>query len=88
LIAVEADDHYLRVHTDAGSELVTARMSDAMNELAAAHGFRVHRSWWVAADAVEAVQWRKGVGEVRLVGGLVTPVSRSYGPALKAAGWF
>jgi DNA-binding LytR/AlgR family response regulator len=37
---------------------------------------------------VEAVQWRKGVGEVRLVGGLVTPVSRSYGPALKAAGWF
>jgi len=88
LIAVEAHDHYLRVHTDAGTELVTLRMADAMEELAAAHGFRTHRSWWVAAEAIEGVAWRKGVGEARLAGGLSAPVSRSYGPALKDAGWF
>ena len=88
LIAVEAHDHYLKVHTDVGSELVTLRFADALDELARAHGWRVHRSWWVAANAVEAVRWRRGVGEVRLVGGLVAPVSRTYAPVLKGAGWF
>jgi hypothetical protein len=88
LLAVEAHDHYLRVHTDAGAELVTMRMSDAMEELAGAHGYRTHRSWWVAADAIEAVQWKKGIGEARLTGDLTVPVSRSCAPQLKAAGWF
>jgi hypothetical protein len=88
LIAIEADDHYLRVYTDAGEELVTLRFADALDELAAAHGFRVHRSWWVSADAIEAVRWRRGAGEARLAAGLVAPISRTYAPALKAAGWF
>lgn len=88
LIAVEAYDHYLKVHTDAGEELITLRFADALDELARAHGWRVHRSWWVAADAVEAVRWRRGAGEMRLAGGLVAPVSRTHAPTLKAAGWF
>ena len=88
LIAIEAHDHYLRVHTDAGSELVTLRFADALAELSAAHGFQVHRSWWVAADAIEAVRWRKGGGEGRLAGDLAAPVSRGHAGALKAAGWF
>jgi hypothetical protein len=88
LIAVEAHDHYLRVHTDAGSELVTMRFVDALAELGGAHGFQIHRSWWVAADAIEAVKWRRGGGDVRLHGDLAAPVSRSFAPALKAAGWF
>ncbi|MGA0607424.1 LytTR family DNA-binding domain-containing protein [Phenylobacterium sp. VNQ135] len=88
LIAVEAEDHYLRVHTDAGAELVTARFADALAELSEAPGFRTHRSWWVAADAIEDVRWRRGAGEARLRGGLVVPVSRSQAPALKDAGWF
>jgi len=87
LIAVEAYDHYLRVHTDAGLELVTLRFADALAELAAAHGFRTHRSWWVAADAIEAVRWRRGAGEARLAGGIAAPVSRAHAPALKEAGW-
>lgn len=88
LIAVEAHDHYLKVHTDAGEELITLRFADALDDLALAHGWRVHRSWWVAADAVEAVRWRKGAGEIRLVGGLTAPVSRSCAPVLREAGWF
>ena len=88
LIAIEAHDHYLKVHTDAGAELITLRFADALDELVLAHGWRVHRSWWVAADAVEDVQWRRGVGEMRLAGGLTAPVSRTYGPVLKGAGWF
>jgi hypothetical protein len=88
LIAVEAEDHYLRVHTDAGDELITARLGDALEELAAAKGFRTHRSWWVAADAIEDVKWLRGRGEARLAGGLTAPISRSNAQPLKQAGWF
>ncbi|WP_236611872.1 LytTR family DNA-binding domain-containing protein [Phenylobacterium zucineum] len=88
LIAVEAEDHYLRVHTDAGDELVTARFGDALAELAQAPGFQTHRSWWVAADAIETVRWRRGAGEARLKTGLAVPISRRHAAALKAAGWF
>lgn len=88
LIAVEAEDHYLRVHTDAGQELITARFGDALAELAQARGFRTHRSWWVAAEAIDEVKWLRGRGEARLKSGLVVPVSRSNAAALKDAGWF
>ena len=87
LVAVEAEDHYVRVHTDAGSELVALRFADALQELARAHGHQTHRSWWVAADAIRGGAWRRGAGELRLDGDLVAPVSRTYAPGLKAAGW-
>lgn len=87
LIAVEAHDHYLRVHTDAGQELLTLRFADALSELSGAHGFQTHRSWWVASEAIEAVRWRRGAGEIRLPGDLVAPVSRRHAPVLRAAGW-
>ncbi len=88
LLAVQAEDHYLRVYTDAGDELLTLRFSEALQDLSAAHGFQVHRSWWVAAEAIENVHWRKNAGEVRLIGGLAAPVSRTRADALKEAGWF
>ena len=87
LIAVEAEDHYVRVHTDAGSELVLMRFSEAIEELAQAHGYLLHRSWWASADAIEAVRWNRGSGEARLTGGLVAPVSRRCAATLKQAGW-
>lgn len=87
LIALEAEDHYVRVHTDAGSELVAMRFAEAVAELARAHGYRLHRSWWASADAIEAVRWKRGTGEARLTGGLKAPVSRGCAAALKEAGW-
>jgi hypothetical protein len=87
LIAVEAEDHYVRVHTDNGSELISMRFAEAMDELALAHGHRLHRSWWAAGDAIEGVKWKRGTGEARLTGGIVAPVSRGSAAALKEAGW-
>jgi hypothetical protein len=87
LIAVEAEDHYVRVHTDAGSELLAMRFAEAVEELGQAYGFHIHRSWWVAGDAIESVRWNRGVGEARLAHGIVAPVSRRCAPALKEAGW-
>ena len=88
ILAVEAEDHYLRVHTDAGDELITAKFGDALAELGEAGGFRTHRSWWVAASAIDEVTWLRGRGEAKLKTGLTVPISRSNAAPRKAAGWF
>jgi DNA-binding LytR/AlgR family response regulator len=88
LLALEAEDHYLRVHTDLGSDLVLMRMVDAIALLADVPGARVHRSWWVArAAVVDTVR----DGErllLKLTGGLAAPVSRTARRELGEAGWF
>ncbi len=87
LVALEMEDHYLRVHTVLGSDLILLRMRDAVAELDGLDGAQVHRSWWVARGAVERVE-RDG-RNVRLVlsQGLVAPVARNMVPVLKTAGW-
>ena len=87
LIAVEAEDHYLRVHTTAGQALVYMRFSDALEELAAGDGLRIHRSWWVARNAVDTVRWRNGRGEIVLNTGILAPVSRTYAADVRRASW-
>ncbi len=85
--AVEAEDHYLRVHTARGSDLILLRLSDAIAELEGIEGARTHRSWWVARAAIEDV--RKGDGRATLVlkGGIEAPVSRGYLPSIRERGW-
>jgi DNA-binding LytR/AlgR family response regulator len=88
LIAIEAEDHYLRVHTDAGSELLLMRLADAVAELGDIAGARTHRSWWVARDGVVEVENRQGRMTLMLSGGVSAPVSRTAKAALSAQGWF
>lgn len=88
LWAVEAQDHYLRVHTDRGAELILMRLSDALAELQGVEGAQVHRSWWVARGAVLSARRRDGRASLSLKGGLEAPVSRRYARALREAGWF
>lgn len=88
LYALEAEDHYLRVHTSAGSDLLLLRLSDAVDELCGVAGARTHRSWWVARSAVLSITRADGRAELELVDGTVAPVSRSFMPALRADGWF
>jgi DNA-binding LytR/AlgR family response regulator len=87
LIAIEAEDHYLRIHTDAGSDLVLMRMTDACALLPEAAGARVHRSWWAARAAVETLARREGKAELTLQGGLTVPVSRAMQASLRDQGW-
>ena len=86
--ALQAEDHYLRVHTDAGSDLILMRLGDAIPELAPLDGARTHRSWWVAREAVQSVARKDGRAELTLPGGVIAPVSRSAYPELRDAGWF
>ncbi|MEO1648371.1 MAG: LytTR family DNA-binding domain-containing protein [Pseudomonadota bacterium] len=87
VIALEMEDHYVRVHTALGSELVLMRLRDAMAHLSGSEGRQVHRSWWVARGAVEDIR-REG-RNVRLVlaRGIEAPVSRAQVSELKEAGW-
>jgi len=86
--AVESEDHYLRVHTDRGTDLILMRLSDAVAELEGLEGAQVHRSWWVAKDAVLGAKRGDGRATLSLKGGIEAPVSRRYAPALRKAGWY
>jgi DNA-binding LytR/AlgR family response regulator len=87
LYAVEAEDHYIRLHTSAGSDLVLLRFSDALAELQGIEGAQVHRSWWVARDAVSSSRRVDGRLVLVLRNGTETPVSRTFTRALKEDGW-
>ncbi|WP_292051357.1 LytTR family DNA-binding domain-containing protein [Brevundimonas sp. UBA5866] len=56
LVALEGEDHYVRVHTDYGSHLVLMRMADAIAETRPVEGMSIHRSWWVAKDMVRTAE--------------------------------
>jgi hypothetical protein len=86
--AVEAQDHYLRLHTSKGQDLILMRLSDAVAELEGLEGAQVHRSWWVARDAVAKARRGDGKATLTLAGGVQVPVSRAYARALREAGWF
>lgn len=88
LLALEAEDHYLRVHTDSGTGLILMRMADAVAELAGLEGAQTHRSWWVARGAVVVTKRGDGRATLTMEGGQDVPVSRSFYKAINEAGWF
>lgn len=87
LLALEMEDHYVRAHTTRGSTLILLRMRDAVAELAGLDGQQVHRSWWVARNAVERPVTDGRNLRLRLKGGIEAPVARNSIGTLRAAGW-
>ena len=88
IYALEAEDHYLRVHTAAGDTLILMRLYDAIRELDGIEGSQTHRSWWVARAAVTGTTRSNGRACFTLKGDLSAPVSRSFQKALRQDGWF
>jgi hypothetical protein len=88
IYAVSAEDHYLRLHTSKGSDLILMRLSDAISELDGLEGAQTHRSWWVAKDAVESARRDGDRMTLALKGGAEAPVSRPTIRPLREAGWF
>jgi DNA-binding LytR/AlgR family response regulator len=87
LWALEMEDHYLRVHTSGGNDLILHRLSDALTEVAGLDGLQVHRSYWVAREAVETTERDGRKLLLVLKNGLKVPVSRNNLATLRAAGW-
>ncbi|MEM1046773.1 MAG: LytTR family DNA-binding domain-containing protein [Pseudomonadota bacterium] len=86
LIRLAMQDHYVEAHASAGSQLVLMRFTDAMDELAGIKGWRVHRSHWVAEAGIASIRQQRGRAHVVTVDGAELPISRTYMPALRAAG--
>ena len=85
ILALEAEDHYLRVHTLNGSALILMRLADATALIDPRLGLRVHRSWWVAKSAVRTVESASGRAIARLVDDRTVPISRAYLPMARTA---
>jgi DNA-binding LytR/AlgR family response regulator len=86
--ALQAEDHYVRVHTSRGAALIRLRMTDALRELGDIEGAQTHRSWWVARAAVREVKRAGGRITLILPNGEGAAVSRAAAPTLRATGWF
>lgn len=82
VIAIQADEHYIKIHSFRGEELIYYRFGDAVNELADFNGFQAHRSWWVARPAVKRLVKEGRRKKLELSNGLVVPLSRSGEKAL------
>lgn len=85
--ALSAEDHYVRVHTAAGSDLVLMRLSDAIKDMADIEGAQIHRSWWVARAGIAGLRRRTEGGIVTLKDGSEAPVSRRRLSEIEALGW-
>jgi DNA-binding LytR/AlgR family response regulator len=84
IIALETEDHYLRVHAAGGSALILMRMADAVALLDPRLGAQIHRRWWVAEAAVAGVRTEGQRISLRLTDRKRVPVGRTYLAAAKA----
>lgn len=78
LLHLQMEDHYLRATTAKGADLILIRFRDALQELSDYDGLQVHRSWWVARDAVEKLSRQGRKIELLMVDGTRIPVSAGY----------
>ena len=83
VIALETEDHYLRVHTVQGTALILMRMADAVALLDPQLGAQVHRRWWVAQAAVARVQMEGQKLSLCLINNALVPVGRTFSAAVK-----
>ncbi len=78
LIALEAEDHYVRVHGELKSALISYRFADALRDVATLDGLQVHRSFWVNRAAIREIRRAGRSVSLEMVNGLCVPVSHAY----------
>lgn len=86
VLAVQAQEHYIRVITTSGAGLIMYRFSDAVRELRGTAGAQVHRSFWVARSAIAEVKRTGQKLEIILSNAERIPVSRSFIVSARAHG--
>jgi DNA-binding LytR/AlgR family response regulator len=77
VLAIKAEQHYVKVHTATRAFMTLYRFSDAIAEMDPAAGSQVHRSWWVRTDAIRRVRRDGRKYLLELANGLVVPISSS-----------
>jgi hypothetical protein len=76
IVALSAEDHYVRVRTDRGQVLILMNLANAISALGPTAGVRIHRSHWVSRSlaATAASSGRHGI---KIDHDTVLPVSRA-----------
>ncbi len=87
IIAIKAEDHYVRVFSRARDVMILGRLRDAAAAMAGIEGMQVHRSWWVARAAVCGARREGRALSLRLVNEIDVPVAREMASAVRSAGW-
>lgn len=80
---VSAEEHYVRIQTVDGRQLLRGRISDIEAQLPDALGLRVHRSHWVAASAVHTLNRSREGWVLELTDGTQVPVARPRRDAVR-----
>lgn len=78
ILCLQVEDHYVRVHARDGNSMVLIRFSDALRGIGHVPGAQVHRSWWVANDAVIGLRRTGRTAILTLRNGMSVPVSQPY----------
>ena len=78
LLAAEAQEHYVKLKATEQGGMALYRFGDAVRDLRRYKGMQVHRSHWVADEAVLAVIGKRGAMKLELTSGEIVPVSRRY----------
>lgn len=86
ILCINAEDHYIHVHTDKGKHMLKMRFSDAINQVGGIRGLRVHRSWWVNETAVIDAQKNGRKTSLLLKNDISVPVSTSNYKQVKDRG--
>lgn len=87
ILALQSEDHYVRVHGARESELVLMRLRDAIGEMDGVPGEQVHRSWWVARHGISRVVSSGRNWTICLTSGQSAPVARDSIARLQRAGF-
>lgn len=86
LIRLFVCDHYVEIVTDKGRGLALMRLMDAIAETPPEPGLRVHRSHWVAVQAVTGCRRSQGRLFLKTLDGACVPVSRNALKQVREAG--
>lgn len=85
IYAINAAEHYIRVWSDQGTDMIRYRFRDALRDMNSAHGMRVHRSWWIDHSRVTRQRAKGRSMHVTVADQLEVPVSLAYREKLTAA---
>lgn len=83
LIALKAEDHYLRVFTTNGDDLIHMSLTDALRAIEGYPGVQTHRSWWVSLSDPAGLRPSPSWDALSLKIGVEVPVSRRRKTAVR-----
>lgn len=82
-LAIQAQEHYIKVWTTKGQTLIKYAFGNAILNLESIPGMQIHRSYWVSDNAVVALQKNGPRYFIKLINDIKIPVSQTRLNAVK-----